>query len=190
MLKIQGISGSLRAGSYNTALLKTVQKLVPDDCILEIETLNEIPLYNADVEKAEGIPVPVQDLKDKIAACDGLLLSTPEYNNSIPGVFKNSIDWLSRPTEDIGRVFRDRPVGIIGASTSSFGTILSQAAWLQVLRLLGTRPWFGRTCYVSNAESVFDESGQLTDETTLGRLETYLSGFIDYVSQVKREIEK
>ena len=183
-MKITGVSGSLRNESYNTALLNTAKQIVPVDCNLEVERLNEIPLYNADSEASEGIPVSVQKLKDRIAGCDGLLLATPEYNSSIPGVFKNAIDWLSRPTEDIGRVFRDKPVGIIGASTGSFGTMLSQAAWLPVLRALGTRVWFGRACYVSNAESVFDTSGQLIDKATLGRLKTYLAGFIEFTMQV------
>ncbi|MFC1947976.1 NADPH-dependent FMN reductase [Chloroflexota bacterium] len=186
MMRITGISGSLRKESYNTALLKTAKHNIPADCSLEVERINEIPLYDADLEASEGIPVSVQNLKDKIADCDSLLLATPEYNSSIPGVFKNAIDWLSRPTEDIGRVFRDKPVGIIGASTGSFGTMLSQAAWLPVLRALGTRVWFGRSCYVSNAESVFDETGQLIDKATLGRLETYLAGFIEFTMQVKR----
>jgi chromate reductase len=184
MIKILGISGSLRKYSYNTALLYAAKQLIPADCTLEIERINEIPLYNADVEKSDGIPVSVQNIKDKIAACDGLLLATPEYNGSIPGVFKNAIDWFSRPPEDRGRVFRNKPVGIIGASTGSFGTILSQVSWLPVLRALGTRAWFGRTCYVSNAESVFDVSGQLTDKATLGRLETYLSGFTEFTGQI------
>ncbi|UCC17461.1 MAG: NAD(P)H-dependent oxidoreductase, partial [Dehalococcoidales bacterium] len=186
MIEILGISGRLRKDSYNTALLYNAKQLVPADCNLEIKKIDEIPLYNADVEVSEGIPVPVQFLKDNIAGCDGLLLATPEYNSSIPGVFKNTIDWLSRPTEDIARIFRNKPVGIIGASTGAFGTILSQAAWLPVLRALGTRAWFGRTCYVSNAESVFDASGQLIDKATLGRLDTFLSGFIEFVKKVNQ----
>lgn len=83
-------------------------------------------------------------LKDRIAAADGLLLVTPEYNNSIPGVFKNAIDWLSRPASDIGRVFDGKPVGLIGATPGGMGTPFSQTAWLPVLRTLGTRPFFGK----------------------------------------------
>ncbi|MBN2075318.1 MAG: NAD(P)H-dependent oxidoreductase [Dehalococcoidales bacterium] len=186
MIRITGISGSLRKGSYNTALLKTVTQIMPSDSNLEVELLNEIPLYDADVETSKGIPIPVQILKDKVANANAILLATPEYNSSIPGVFKNAIDWLSRPTEDIARVFRDKPVGVIGASTGTFGTMLSQVAWLPVLRALGTRAWFGRTCYVSNAETVFDASGQLIDKGTLGRLETYISGFVEFTRQVTK----
>jgi len=85
----------------------------------------------------------LRETQAAIAAADGLLLVTPEYNNSIPGVFKNAIDWLSRPPADISRVFGGKPVAIIGASPGGFGTILSQEAWLPVLRTLGTKPWFG-----------------------------------------------
>ena len=87
-------------------------------------TLHGIPLYDGDVEAAEGIPAAVAALKEEIVAADGLLLVTPEYNNGIPGVFKNAIDWLSRPAADIGRVFGGRPVAVIGASPGQFGTML------------------------------------------------------------------
>ena len=89
------------------------------------------------------MPAAVAKLKEQVAAADGLLLVTPEYNNSIPGVFKNAIDWLSRPAADIPRVFGGRKVAVIGASPGGFGTILSQTAWLPVLKTLGTNPWFG-----------------------------------------------
>src|SRR3546814_4445951 len=103
--------------------------------------LSGVPLYNADVEEEEGIPQSVADLKEAIAKADGLLLATPEYNNSIPGVFKNAIDWASRPPADIPRVFAAKPVAVIGASPGGFGTILAQDAWLSVLRTLGAQLW-------------------------------------------------
>ena len=95
---------------------------------MTVRSIRNIPLYDGDLEDAQGIPAPAQVLKDAIAAADGLLLVTPEYNNSIPGVFKNAIDWLSRPPADISRVFGGKPVAIIGASPGGFGTILSQEA--------------------------------------------------------------
>jgi NAD(P)H-dependent FMN reductase len=103
--KLIGISGSLRRGSFNTALLRAAAEFVPDGAKLTVETIHGIPLYDADVETADGIPKRVAALKEAIVAADGLLLATPEYNNSIPGVFKNAIDGLSRPPADIGRVF-------------------------------------------------------------------------------------
>ena len=114
MIKIIGITGSLRSGSFNTALLRAATAFVPSGVALEIATLKDIPLYNADIETAEGIPQAVITLQAQIAAADGLLLATPEYNNSMPGVFKNAIDWLSRPPSEIARVFGGRPVTIIG----------------------------------------------------------------------------
>ncbi len=116
MIKIIGITGSLRSGSFNTALLRVAAGLMPSGAMLETATLKGIPLYDGDIEANEGIPQAVIALQEQIAAADGLLLATPEYNNSMPGVFKNAIDWLSRPPSDIGRVFGGRPVAVMGAS--------------------------------------------------------------------------
>jgi len=139
--RILGISGSLRAGSYNTALLRAAQPLAEPSMQLEIVTLRGIPLYDADVETRDGLPEAVSALKERIVASDGVLLATPEYNNGIPGVFKNAIDWLSRPPADSPQVFGDRPFALIGASPGGFGTILAQSGWLPVLRTLGVRFW-------------------------------------------------
>ena len=138
MTTIIGLSGSLRRASYNTALLRTAAELAPAGCTVEIASIREIPLYDGDLEAEQDIPQPVAALKNRVAAADGLLLVTPEYNNSIPGVFKNVIDWLSRPAADIGRVFGGKPVGLIGATPGGMGTAFSQTAWLPVLRTLGT----------------------------------------------------
>jgi chromate reductase len=181
MTKLVGISGSLRQGSFNTALLRAAKELTPDGAELAIETIHGIPLYNGDDETATGVPPIVVRLKDAIAAADGLLLATPEYNNSIPGVFKNTIDWLSRPPADIKRVFGGKPVAVIGASQGGFGTILSQNAWLPVLRTLGTRPWFGGRLLVSRAQTVFDAGGALTDAAVKSQLQQFVQGFVDFI---------
>jgi chromate reductase, NAD(P)H dehydrogenase (quinone) len=137
MTKLLGISGSLRRGSHNSALLRVATRLMPPGATLEVAGIRGIPLYDYDIE-VQGLPATVTQLKDAIVAADGVLLVTPEYNNSIPGVFKNAIDWLSRPSSDIKRVFGGRPFALIGASPGGWGTILSQAAWLPVLRTLGS----------------------------------------------------
>lgn len=178
-----GLTGSLRRGSFNTALLRAAATLLPADATLEIRTLHDIPLYDADLEASAGIPAGVTALKETIAAADGLLLATPEYNNGIPGVFKNGIDWLSRPASDIRRVFGDKPLGLIGASPGGFGTILSQAAWLPVLRTLGVRHWSGSRLLVSRAQQVFDEAGAMRDTKMHEQLQAFLQGFVSYVRE-------
>jgi chromate reductase, NAD(P)H dehydrogenase (quinone) len=181
MARIVGLAGSLRKGSFNASLLRAAAAAVPAGSEIVIDSIRGIPLYDGDLEAAEGIPAPVAALKDKIAAADGLLLVTPEYNNSIPGVFKNAIDWLSRPPADIKRVFGGRKVALIGASPGGFGTILSQEAWLPVLRTLGTQPWFGGRLMVSRAGNMFDASGVLTDEATQKQLAQFVAGFVAFV---------
>jgi chromate reductase, NAD(P)H dehydrogenase (quinone) len=180
MTKVLGISGSLRRGSYNSALLRAAQRLMPEDATLEIATIRGIPLYDADVE-AQGIPAAVSQLKEAIVAADGVLLATPEYNNSLPGVLKNAIDWLSRPSSDIKRVFGGKPFAMIGASAGGFGTILSQTAWLPVLRTLGTQVWFGARLMVSRSAGVFDESGALKDATVEEQLRKFVAGYVAFL---------
>ena len=184
-MTIIGISGSLRRGSYNTSLLRAAAQLMPDNVRLRIETIAGIPLYNGDLEAAEGIPQPVASLKEAIAVADGLLLVTPEYNNSLPGVFKNAIDWLSRPPADIPRIFGSKPVALIGASPGGFGTILSQNAWLPVLRTLGADLWSEGRLLVSRAQGVFDQSGTLTDAAIKDRLRDFLHGFVAFAGSGK-----
>lgn len=176
---IVGLSGSLRRGSYNSALLRAAASLMPDGSRLDIHSIAAIPLYNGDDEAAHGIPPPVVALKDAIAAAPGLLVCTPEYNNSIPGVAKNAIDWLSRPPDDIARVFRGKPVAVVGASPGGFGTILAQHAWLPVLRTLGAELWTGGRLMVSRAGSVFDADGKLVDERIEAQLRGFVHGFVE-----------
>ena len=180
MATIIGFSGSLRRGSFNTALLHAAAAAAPAGAQVQVETLHGIPLYDGDLEAA-GIPQRVADLKDRIAAADGLLLVTPEYNFSIPGVFKNAIDWLSRPPSDIKRVFAGKPVAMMGASVGAFGTTLSQMAWLNVLRALNTQPWFGPRLLVSRANTVFDAAGKLTDAPLEEKLREFMVGFVNFI---------
>jgi NAD(P)H-dependent FMN reductase len=181
MPTILGLAGSVRRASFNAALLRAAIEAAPATVTIETASIAGIPLYDGDEEAANGLPEPVRALKERIAAADGLLLVTPEYNNSIPGVFKNAIDWLSRPISDIPRVFGGRAVAIMGATPGPRGTILSQAAWLPVVRVLGLRPWYGRTLYVANAGSVFDQDGKLVDEQVKKQLTAFMSGFAEFV---------
>ncbi len=182
MTTIVGIAGSLRKGSFNAALLRAAVRSMPAGSTLEQASIAGIPLYDADVE-AQGMPPLVASLKDRVAAADALLLVTPEYNNSIPGVLKNTIDWLSRPDADIARVFGGKRVALIGASQGGFGTILSQNAWLPVLKTLGTELWSGKRLLVSRAKTVFDEAGNLTDAKVAEQLTAFLQGFVAFVAR-------
>ena len=186
MIRLLGISGSLREHSFNTALLNAAARLLPDDATLEIRTLHGIPLYNADHESEHGIPEAVIELKTAISRADGVVLATPEYNNGIPGVFKNAIDWSSRPASDIAKVFRGRPFSILGASPGGFGTLLAQNDWLPVLRSLGVNLWTGGRMLVSGAGNVFDQNGEIDDASVREHLATFLAGYIDFIRAHRR----
>lgn len=190
-MKIIGLSGSLRTGSYNTALLNAAKILAPKGVEIDIRTPEGIPLYNGDLEKSEGIPKVVSSLKDEISNADGLLISTPEYNHSVPGVLKNTIDWLSRPPKDIKQVFGELPVAMIGATPGGFGTLLSQEAWLPILRELGTNVWFGGRILVSHADEVFNKAGTIVDPSVKAKLDAFISGFVDFIeSQSQKDISR
>jgi len=180
MLTIIGISGSLRKKSFNTALLRTASDMMPEGAELALASIADFPLYNEDTETGPGIPSSVEDLKNRISAADGLILATPEYNNSMPGVLKNAIDWLSRPPSDVKKTFGGKPVGLMGASPGRFGAILGQDAWLPVLHILGTQVWGGERLRVANAAGMFDENGILTDTDVKKLLARYLSEFVEF----------
>ena len=164
-------------------LLNAASALAPSGTAIEIASIAGIPLYDGDAEAAEGVPLVVTALKDRIATADGLLIVSPEYNNSIPGVMKNAIDWLSRPNADVPRVFAGRPVAVIGATPGQGATALGQAAWLPVLRTLKMIPWFGDRLGVPNAGKVFDANGQLIDDAIRARLEGFVKGFTAFVAE-------
>lgn len=185
MTTLLGLSGSLRAGSFNTALLKAAQAAAGADITFGTATVHGVPLYDGDVEQASGTPPAVRELKERILAADGLLLVSPEYNNGIPGVFKNTIDWLSRPTPGLPDVFRHRPVAVIGASPGGFGTIMGQAHWLPVLRTLGAQHWSGGRLMVSRAGSVFGADGALQDEAIVRQLADFVQGFAQFVAEAR-----
>jgi NAD(P)H-dependent FMN reductase len=183
MTTILGLSGSLRRASFNAGLLRAAAEVAPEGVSIRRGSIGGVPLYNADDEAADGIPAAVQALKSQLLAADGLLLVTPEYNNGIPGVFKNAIDWMSRPANDIARHFGGKPVAILGASPGGFGTILSQNDWLPVLRTLGTTHWSAGRMMVARAGAVFDADGNLTDDATRERLREFVAGFAAFIQR-------
>jgi len=178
--RILSFSGSLRKASFNTALINTAKQLCPD--IIEIGDIQEIPLYDGDLESA-GMPETVRQLQQQLAEADGLLLASPEYNNSIPGVLKNTVDWLSRPSDEIRHVFRDKAVAVMGASPGGWGTLLAQNAWLPVFRSLSSRYWTGGRLLISSAHHVFDEHGNMVDEGIRDRLEKFVRDFASFAGQ-------
>jgi NAD(P)H-dependent FMN reductase len=177
MKRILGISGSLRKRSFNTALLRAAESRFHP--LIEIGDISQIPLYNADIE-SNAMPEPVLQLKSRLMDAGGLLLVTPEYNSSVPGVLKNAVDWLSRPSLDVSNVFHGKPVAVIGASPGGFGTIMAQSAWLQVFHGMGGRFFSARRLMVSGASRAFDEHGNLTDETLTERLDQFIRAFRDF----------
>lgn len=183
MKRIVGISGSLRKGSYNTALLLAAKDLMPAGVTLQILSIEGIPLFNEDIEKPVA-PSVVNFLKDQIATADGLLISTPEYNAGIPGVLKNALDWISRPASDLPRVLHKKPIALMGATPGGFGTLNSQTAWLPIIRFLKMRPCFENGLYVSAAYQKFDADLRLTDDVTSKALEKFLADFADFIPTI------
>ena len=184
MTEIIGLSGSLRKGSFNTALLHVAAEVAPAGCSVRAESIRDIPLYDADLEASDP-PAAVLALQKRIEAADGLLLVSPEYNQSIPGVFKNAIDWLSSFPLGGDRIFRGLPVGLIGVSAMWSGTINAQTAWLPVFRGLAMKPYLGGTLYVGGARDKFDEGGTLTDAATREALAHWMKGFAAFVAEAK-----
>jgi NAD(P)H-dependent FMN reductase len=171
---ILGISGSLRRGSFNTALLNAAKEILPGT--IRVGDIHGIPLYDGDLESA-GMPEAVRKLQAQLADASGLLLASPEYNSSMPGVLKNAIDWLSRPSGELRHVFRDKPVAVIGATPGAWGSLLAQTSWLTVFRSLGARHWAGGRLLVPSAHHAFDEHGKLIDDEVRGRLEKFVRDF-------------
>lgn len=170
-LRILGISGSLRAGSMNTALLRAAQKLAPEGMTVEAYGgLRDIPPLDADLN-TEQPPPAVADLRQRIAEADGLLLATPEYNYGIPGVLKNALDWASLPTPPARRhVLAGKPIALMGCSPSPFGTVRSQMALRQVLVGTNSRVVVKPEICVFSAFTRFDERGELVDDATQNAL--------------------
>lgn len=168
-LKVLAISGSLRGASHNTALLRAARDHSPDGVTVELyEGLADVPHYNGDLDDDHHLPAAAADLRARVHAADGLLIATPEYNHSVPGVLKNALDWASRPKGASALEHKD--IAIIGASTGNFGTARAQLALRQVLAATHSHVLTGPEVLVFTAHQRFDETGTLHDPVTLGLL--------------------
>ncbi|MDP6705942.1 MAG: NAD(P)H-dependent oxidoreductase [Alphaproteobacteria bacterium] len=160
-MKVLGISGSLREGSFNTAALRAAQELAPDGMTIEIADISEVPPYNEDARGA-GFPAAVDALRQGIVGADALLISTPEYNYSISGVLKNAIDWASRPPD---QPFDGKAIAILGASAGKLGTARAQYHLRQIFVFLNGYIVNKPEVMIGAASRAFDDEGRLVDET-------------------------
>jgi chromate reductase len=162
-IQLVGLSGSLRKGSYNTMLLKAAAALLPADVSMEIVSIENIPIYNADLDlpAAKQRPETVKHFRKMLTDADGILISSPEYNYSIPGGLKNAIDWASRGEDS---PLLRKPVAVIGATTGLWGTARMQLAFHNVFLFLDMKPVYKPEVLVAQAEKKFDKQGNLIDE--------------------------
>jgi len=184
-IRILAFAGSLRKKSFNRGLVRAAVELASDGLQIDAATIDGIPLYDPDLEREEGIPEAVEALKKRVKSADGVLIATPEYNNGMPGVAKNAIDWLSRPPSELSEHFGAKPVGLIGATPGRGGTLSAQNTWLPVLRSLGATYFSQETLYVRGAGDLFDDDGNLTDESTRERLGRYLEAFAEAIARLR-----
>jgi len=182
-IRVLGIAGSLRAGSYNRALLRAAGALAPAGMeIVLFEGLREVPPYDADVDAA-GEPAEVAALRQAIGKADGLLFATPEYNYSVPGVLKNAIDWASRPVHR--SVLQRKAAGIVGASAGASGTIRAQLALRQSFVFTETYAMLRPEFFLPRASERFDVSGELTDEPTREHLRQFLAALDAWIRRFR-----
>jgi chromate reductase len=184
-IQIIGIAGSLRQASLNRALLAAAKALAPSSMDIQIETLDDIPLFNADLDTGSP-PMAVARLRDILRTADGLLLATPEYNHGVPGVLKNAVDWLSQPLRE--SVLCGLPVAIMGASTGLAGTARGQSQLRQSFVLTNTPALLQPEVLVGRAQEKFDAEGRLTDEVTRRFLSDFLERFGVWVRQQRTRL--
>jgi chromate reductase len=180
-VRILGIAGSLRHGSFNAAALRAARDLAPDGMTIEIFDLAPIPMYNDDV-RLEGYPPPVADFRARIKAADGLLIATPEYNYSTSGVLKNAIDWASRPPE---HPFEGKPIGLMGASAGTLGTARAQYHLRQMFVFLNGFVMNRPEVMIPAAQSKFDAESELTDQQTRDFMSAHLVALKAWVLRMR-----
>jgi chromate reductase len=181
LVKILGIAGSLRKGSYNRSALRAAVKLVPPGSTLEIVDLDGIPPFNEDHEKE--FPPHAREFKAKVSAADAILIVTPEYNYSVPGVLKNAIDWASRPYGT--SAWNAKPIGIMGASVGALGTARAQYHLRQMFVFLNMFPLNQPEVMIAHAAEKFDEQGNLKDLKTSEKIKELLEALVDWTRRLK-----
>jgi len=181
-LNVLALAGSLRRSSYNRALLRAAQEVVPAGMTVSIFDIGEVPLYNADVEE-QGVPEPVARFKQAIQEADGVLIATPEYNHGVPAVTKNAIDWASRPPRQAP--LNEKPVAILGASPGMTGTARGQSQLRQAFEFTNSYCMPQPEILVFQAHTKFDAEGRLTDEKTRELLAKFLVAFGDWIRRLK-----
>lgn len=179
-IQVLGVSGSLRKGSFNSAALRAARDLAPAGMHIEIADISEVPLYNEDV-RAKGFPPVVEDLRRRVKEADGVLVVTPEYNYSIPGVLKNTIDWISRPPE---QPFDGKPIALMGASGGALGTARAQYHLRQSFVFMNAFIMNRPEVMIGAAQTKFDAQGNLTDQTTRDFLAAMLIAFEAWVRRI------
>lgn len=177
--KVLGISGSLRAESYNRKMLLAAQELAPEELAIDIFDLASIPPYDPDLE-AKGDPPAVVEFKERVRLADALLISTPEYNYGIPGMLKNAIDWLSRPAADGVKVLNGKPIALMGATTGNFGTVRAQMMLRQIFLYTRSHVMLEPEVTVFRVKDRF-EGDRLTDEPTRGFIRELLEGLDEWI---------
>jgi chromate reductase len=179
-ITVLGICGSLRAGSYNRAALRTAIELKPPGMTIETADIGSLPLYNEDV-RALGFPPPVEKLRAQIAAAAALLFVTPEYNYSMSGVLKNAIDWASRPPD---QPFAGKPVAMMGASAGVGGTVRAQYDLRRSCVFLDMHPLNKPEIFIGQAQTKFDAEGRLTDDVARGLIRDQLVALERWTRQI------
>jgi chromate reductase len=179
-VRILGIAGSLRHDSYNRAALRAATQLLPEGATIDVFELDGLPGFNQDEE--QNPPAKVADFKRRIREADAVLIVTPEYNYSIPGVLKNAIDWASRPYGD--SAWNGKPVAIMGASIGAIGTARAQYHLRQMFVFLNMFPINQPEVMIGNASERFDAQGNLTDDTTKGLIRQLLQNLVDWTQRL------
>ncbi|MEM7482804.1 MAG: NADPH-dependent FMN reductase [Acidobacteriota bacterium] len=182
-LQVTAIAGSLRRGSVNRALLVAATELAPPSLDIRIVGLNDLPVYDGDVED-QGVPDAVKALREAVESADGLLIATPEYNQGVPGGLKNAVDWLSRPPKP--QSFDGRPIGVMGATPGTLGTRAAQYQLRQTLVGLNGAVMAQPMLFISGAGQKFDADLRLTDEPTRAHLTRYLEAFAGWVQRMRK----